>query len=648
MATNNNIRELIISVLFAAILAIPAFWWGGRDINGQSLLFLLLLPLAFFIYKLKGQLDFDGVSWPFAFVAAFLFIGGISIFYSPEKYGAISQFFILLASVLFGFLAFNFIDSAKKIQYFGYFVVGLGIILSLIGVYDFLLSQNFGYLRLVSTFYHHIPFGEFITYPFLIGIGLLFLGNPPRRRKIWLIFADSFFAITFFFNHCRGAWLSLAAVLFLLIIIFRKRIFNKSALFSAIAVLAITAIGIWGIFQLKAYQARQFSASSSQKIVAIYNGTETLQENAASVRWLFWQRAWDIFKNAPLGGGGLASFAVYHKQYLQPPFYYSIDPHNFYLKVLAELGIFGLAAFLGFAAIVLFYCAKLLSAIKKRGLFNSVDVILISMVGGIVSALMNNAINFGWAFPANLIIFFFSCGVVLKALPVTKSGNHKINLLICLLIFILSGALMIFGIVIFIANYYFQRSQLLFEDKEFVSATDNLVRAQEVNPINPDYSTQLSLIYFSLAQNSDNNGPQSLDKAINSIDNAIKWSDSPENLLLKGKIILARGDSDAAQKFFLQTIAKFPYGINENLQLAKLYWNQDKFSEIHALLNPFLVKYKKEYILSPLYMDPNIDETLANISAMHKINADAYQKEGDDLAAEEEYQQANFYYSKQR
>jgi hypothetical protein len=106
----------------------------------------------------------------------------------------------------------------------------------------------------------------------------------------------------------------------------------------------------WRFFHRRYYAGKILATHRDSAPAAVYNGPETIQENAVSARLLFWQRAWDIFKDRPLTGGGLASYPELHKQYLQPPFYYSADPHNLYLKILAELGIIAFLVFIGFIA----------------------------------------------------------------------------------------------------------------------------------------------------------------------------------------------------------------------------------------------------------------------------------------------------------
>jgi O-antigen ligase len=650
-----NSRDLFVLGLFSAVIAVPPFFSGGLDEAAKAFLLISILPLSFFVWKIKGGFAAGGARLPFAFLAVFLLGAGISIFYSPEKYSAVEMFSVLLASGLLGFLVFNFIGSRREIRCFGYLIVGLGIILSLIGIHYFILSQNFGYLRLVSTFYHHIPFGEFLAYPFFLALGWLFLGNPGRKLKIGLALANSLFATAFFFNHCRGAWLSFAVVLAIFIFLFRKRIFNRQSLVTAVIVFSISIVSIAGLCQLKSYQARQVatavagSGSSAATAAAVkYDGQETLQENAATARFLFWRRAWDIFKDRPLIGGGLASFPDFHKQYLQPPFYYSIDPHNFYLKLLAENGIFIFLAFAGFALSFIYRGAKSFGRIRDAILSEKDAAAIFSsaMLAGALCGILNNGVNFGWSYPANLAIFFFCCGVVLKSASLyggegADKNKGKIFSRAGLAVFVLASGLFLLGILIFMSNASFRQGQYSFEDKDYFLARDDFGKAAQINPADPEFNVRLAELDLALARGNSGDPQAYVSDALAAIESARHWSDNSDNSVLEGRIFLAQGDRAAAEKSLARATEKYPFGIYGHLELAKLYLDENKLAEVHSLLGRLLSKYKKEYILSPIYANPDKPGLLADVASLYRLDGDAYKKENNTKAAQGRYDQAD-------
>jgi len=616
-------KEKLVFALFSLLLFLPALFSGGKDIKAQVIFFILLFPLAFFVWKMNDRFEVSAAKLTFALAAAFVLLAGISAIYSPQHYQALLGFFNLLACLILALLVFNFADSPLKLKYFGYIILALGAVLSLIGIYDFVLSQNYQSLRLVSTFYSQIPFSEFLIYPFFIALCLLFLSRPAKKERNILIVLNILFGVTLFFTHCRGAGVSFALVLLFLVVFFKKEIINKKSLAFLAAIVIPGVFSIAVIMQVKSWQAHRDSAPA-----AVYNGPETIQENAVSARLLFWQRAWDIFKDRPLTGGGLASYPELHKQYLQPPFYYSADPHNLYLKILAELGIVAFLVFIGFIASFLRRFLTFTNHLRKTGVAgkDKSSVISLAIMAGIVSALIGNGVGFGWDFPADLIIFFFSLGLALKACAIYSGAvpanpERKIGLIV----FPGAAFLFFFAPIIFFADNNFQDYQYYLQEKDENNALAVLRQARQINPFNPQYSALLASFDLSSGR---------LDQAQAEISHALTWSDTNPNLLLQGRIYLAQNRPDLAQAKFKEAIEKYPSGLAAYTVLSVFYQDRNRFSEIPPLLAEVLPLYKKEYILSPLYIASDKNSILNQISALYSINANAYAKLGNDGEAQ--------------
>ncbi len=77
---------------------------------------------------------------------------------------------------------------------------------------------------------------------------------------------------------------------------------------------------------------------------------------SAATRLPLWIAAWRMFLDAPWHGHGVGSFRLLYRGYLEPlPDWVPVDsrlipwPHNLYLELLAELGLPGILAFVGFS-----------------------------------------------------------------------------------------------------------------------------------------------------------------------------------------------------------------------------------------------------------------------------------------------------------
>ena len=80
---------------------------------------------------------------------------------------------------------------------------------------------------------------------------------------------------------------------------------------------------------------------------------QRLSEFNLNSRWTWWEEAWELFADEPVGGTGAGSFAVARRP-IRNNTTFATEPHNIALQFLAETGIVGfllLAAFIGTAAV---------------------------------------------------------------------------------------------------------------------------------------------------------------------------------------------------------------------------------------------------------------------------------------------------------
>jgi O-Antigen ligase len=74
-----------------------------------------------------------------------------------------------------------------------------------------------------------------------------------------------------------------------------------------------------------------------------------LAELSSSNRWRWWQEAWTLWKDAPAGGKGAATYEIARRDIRQGSIT-TTEPHNLPLQFLAETGVVGFLLFLGFVA----------------------------------------------------------------------------------------------------------------------------------------------------------------------------------------------------------------------------------------------------------------------------------------------------------
>jgi tetratricopeptide (TPR) repeat protein len=87
---------------------------------------------------------------------------------------------------------------------------------------------------------------------------------------------------------------------------------------------------------------------------------ERLGELNLNSRWTWWEEAWTLYSDEPVGGLGAGSFAVARRP-IRINTTFATEPHNLALQFLAETGIVGFLLFIGFvgtAAVAVVRCAR--------------------------------------------------------------------------------------------------------------------------------------------------------------------------------------------------------------------------------------------------------------------------------------------------
>jgi tetratricopeptide (TPR) repeat protein len=82
----------------------------------------------------------------------------------------------------------------------------------------------------------------------------------------------------------------------------------------------------------------------------VVQGSGRLGELSSNNRWIWWQEAWELFRDEPAGGKGAHSFQVARRP-LREGSVVTAEPHNLALQALAETGVVGLLLGLGAAGL---------------------------------------------------------------------------------------------------------------------------------------------------------------------------------------------------------------------------------------------------------------------------------------------------------
>lgn len=274
-------------------------------------------------------------------LATFLFAGLLSVFISPDHRAAAGLF---KAYFFDGFLMFLMVASCRDKNLLINALIFSGLWVSLQAIYQKITGQvtadnrvlgvfneNPNYLALYLAPIAVLGFGKFVQL-----VKLNKLGKLVPRIACSLLLATCYFT-ALAVSGSRGALLAVAAgILFVLFFTFRKKIIR-------VILIVLFLIGV--ITTVYAFRP-------------IPNALNRAGQSS-NIRALVWQVSWEMVKEKPILGYGLANFQNAFTQrmdgvpnfneYISPMARY---PHNLYLALWLETGIIGLISLMGLIGLI--------------------------------------------------------------------------------------------------------------------------------------------------------------------------------------------------------------------------------------------------------------------------------------------------------
>jgi len=250
----------------------------------------------------------------------------------------------------------------------GWWVAGTLLIAAsgqaLLGIYQFrggsgaphLWILEFRYFRAFGTFGQPNPFGAFmgLTLPLALGMSYGLAAAAWRKRNArfaaWAaltLAAAAFIGGGLIVSWSRGAWLGFAsAILMLLLCAPRKRWMGVLLLVFVIGGVALSVVSGLAPASLV---ARITDFAQDLTGIEDVRGRAINDDNYAVIeRLAHWQAALGMANDHPLVGVGFGGYEAAYPAYALMNWSMALGhAHNYYLNVLAETGIVGLAAYVG-------------------------------------------------------------------------------------------------------------------------------------------------------------------------------------------------------------------------------------------------------------------------------------------------------------
>lgn len=328
--------EQYLYIFIISLLAIPSFIYlvffsnSKLKVNIEILGFLLLVIVSFIS------------TW----------------FFSIEVFDSVREFlimFLILLFMIFGYNIFRFVKDQDGFFYnFNLFLVILLILLIFIAIFVNLgMPPNSAWM---SLFYQKNAFAGYLLILLPVPFSLTILSLIYREfYKATLFFLAFLFAIVaLFFSGSKASILSFFVSLplyFGIFKVFRNIYLNLKDIKlekRTLIFIFVTVSFVIFVLLLQFLLDKNFIKS----LFNSFKNVLSLLSNTVLARIDFYLASFSIAKDFPFGCG-LYNFSKTYPLYQSAFYFYSKDPHNYYLKILSEIG------FLGFILLIFIFSSFL-------------------------------------------------------------------------------------------------------------------------------------------------------------------------------------------------------------------------------------------------------------------------------------------------
>jgi putative inorganic carbon (hco3(-)) transporter len=294
----------------------------------------------------------------------FLLVTGLSAFHALSLLAWLTEWVKWVQVLLILTLVVNLAAEERKWEWIIFVLVTSAVANALVGAYEFLggsgalhLLINDRFFRAFGTFGQPNPFGGFmgmvipLSLAAFVGYMLRLKGSIGTNRGLYIglmvyyLLSSLILVAGILMSWSRGAWLGLAGALFAAVFMLPRRWWYGMILF---IVIVAAFVVVWGAGLIPDSVVERLG-TSGQELLAFEDarGVDITPVNYAVVeRLAHWQAAINMAVAHPFGGVGFGNYEVAYAQNRLLNWSESLGhAHNYYLNVLAEIGVGGLLAY---------------------------------------------------------------------------------------------------------------------------------------------------------------------------------------------------------------------------------------------------------------------------------------------------------------
>ncbi len=395
-------KRFLLLILFAGLMADSMFGWGLGVAPGVSLKNLLLYMLVLIIAieaAIKGwsiQIELPSIHLLFGLLILIALLSWVanSFIASYVDYDPLQSFIAfkggLVDHYLFFLVFFLAVRTEQDVASLQRIFLMLLVAANIVTLMDAFSIPDFGFIETRNDGRVEGPLGEANQYGLFIAMMIpLLLAQAPReegfvRAYLYVGAAASFF--TMLMTVSRGALVSLIFGSIIAALFLKEHMnpkYMRRLVAMALVGAAFAALIIGQEYKDLIIERTQDAVSSGSA------------EAMTSGRTWIWSTALDFMMRRPLSLISGYGWNTFHDVMF-------VAPHNVYLHRFFELGIIGLAAFLGIFAAILFRCRRAVNIGTNKGPLHALLIGFVFgfciLLTGIFAVDLANPWYFVWSF----------------------------------------------------------------------------------------------------------------------------------------------------------------------------------------------------------------------------------------------------------
>jgi len=344
---------------------------------------------------------------PIAFFLAVCLLSVLSsVFWAQAMYGFFTK---TLEWFVIYFLVCEAIKEKRHVALvLGVFLFSAAAVLA-DGIWQFhVTGRDIFFNRLVTVggvtgpFKHANSFGGYLTVVLPVIFSFLFFRKIRRWRLLIMlaVFVSLWVGVITF---SRGAWIGIVAGLLLFLFLAQRKVF-------------LTFLLALGVVLFSFYLFSPVARGTISKF-STYEMTETSRQRLG-----LWQDSLRMIEDKPVFGHGLNSYMKIFQAYRRETYEFPTYAHNCYVQMAAEIGLAGLACFLGIM-VTLFkqIFSNFVSTISKK---EDLSFLLLGYLSGILAFLIHSFVDTNFYSLQLVALFWFTVGM---AVVIDKILNNPSN-----------------------------------------------------------------------------------------------------------------------------------------------------------------------------------------------------------------------------